>query len=102
DGIRDDLVTGVQTCALPICVTAPAAQELAAHFPQLEILELLGKGGMGAVYKARQPHLDRLVAIKILPPEVGRDPAFADRFGRERSEERRVGNEWTSRCGQAS
>ncbi len=61
----------------------PAPEELAKHFPQLEILELLGRGGMGAVYKARQPGLDRLVAVKILPPEVGTDPDFAERFKRE-------------------
>src|SRR4051812_33832081 len=61
----------------------PSLQEMAAMFPQLEILSLIGKGGMGAVYKARQPALDRFVALKILPPQIASGPGFADRFNRE-------------------
>ena len=61
----------------------PGVEEIARLFPQLEILGLLGKGGMGAVYKARQPALDRLVALKILPPQVAGGPGFAERFNRE-------------------
>lgn len=61
----------------------PEARELARLFPQLEIMELIGHGGMGAVYKARQRKLDRLVAVKIIRPDATGDPAFAERFARE-------------------
>src|ERR1051325_6163158 len=61
----------------------PAPEEIAKHFTQLEILSLLGQGGMGFVYKAHQKDLERIVALKILPPSVGDDPAFAQRFAGE-------------------
>jgi tRNA A-37 threonylcarbamoyl transferase component Bud32 len=61
----------------------PPIETVAAAFPQLEIVELVGHGGMGVVYKARQPRLDRLVALKLLPQSLAADAAFAERFNRE-------------------
>ena len=61
----------------------PTVEEVAEHFPELEILEIIGAGGMGAVYKVRQAKLERHVALKILSHDLAADPAFVERFNRE-------------------
>lgn len=61
----------------------PEMEQLSAAFPHLEMQQLLGVGGMGAVFKVRQKELDRIAALKVLPGEMATTPGFAERFLRE-------------------
>ena len=57
--------------------------QAAVQIPGYELIELLGKGGMGEVWRARQVSLDRIVAVKLLPPKLARDQEFISRFDKE-------------------
>ena len=61
----------------------PTPEELSRLLPQYQIEALIGRGGMGVVYKGRQERLGRAVAIKLLPAELAEDPNFVARFERE-------------------
>ena len=83
-------VSGTQ--AWSVAVTPRPASEAAAKgqlepgtllAERFEILQLLGQGGMGAVYKARDRELDRLVALKVIRPELAGHPEILQRFKQE-------------------
>lgn len=61
----------------------PEPHEVEQLVEGVEVVQLLGVGGMGAVYLAKQPKLDRMVAIKILTSDRSGDPVFQERFLRE-------------------
>ncbi|MBZ0153222.1 MAG: serine/threonine protein kinase, partial [Planctomycetes bacterium] len=69
--------------APPAGPAMPPLEELQPLFPDFELQALIGRGGMGAVYRARQKKLDRLVAIKLLLPDLVEEPGFAARFEAE-------------------
>ncbi len=63
--------------------TPPSPEELNQHFPGHEIIRFIAKGGMGAVYLAKQTSLDRKVCIKILPKEFAQDKNYLASFETE-------------------
>ena len=77
--------SGVARVSTP--ADAPAGDGLLAAGTVLaqryEILKTLGVGGMGAVYKARDRELDRMVALKVIRPDLARNPSIVDRFKQE-------------------
>jgi serine/threonine-protein kinase len=66
---------------LPERDAAPARAE--AFIPGFQLERLVGRGGMGAVYRARKLNIGKTVALKVLYPSLGEDPVYSERFARE-------------------
>src|SRR5271168_5212228 len=80
------LLAGVESTPASAGVrwTPPTPEELEAQLPKYRVLEMIGRGGMGVVYKGWQTSLERAVAIKVLPPSLTEEGSpFIARFKQE-------------------
>ncbi len=82
------MVRGSQLAVAPESAAAPRGQETVVapakvELPGYELLEVLGRGGMGEVWLAKQHSLARTVAVKLLPPRLAKDHEFVTRFDKE-------------------
>jgi len=84
---NDDAAETCFTCGTALAATLRLGSVVAGRY---EIQQQLGKGGMGVVYRAHDKLLDEQVAIKVLRPEVSRDPEISRRFQSEIKLARRV------------
>ena len=80
-GMTAVLAEGVDGLPLPGSPITPEFRDL--QLPGMEFLSVLGRGGMGVVFLARQERLDRLVAVKMLAAELASNQAFVSRLERE-------------------
>ena len=76
--LRRTIPFALEFDALSLLTLAPGTR-----LGRYEILSAIGAGGMGEVYRAHDPTLDRQVAIKLLPPETAADPSARQRLRRE-------------------
>ncbi|MEZ5386773.1 MAG: protein kinase [Prosthecobacter sp.] len=91
DGTQSSMLSGLDPLGLMEGVLGgqstdwepPSARELESCFPGYTGFQYIDRGGMGAVYAATQVSLERRVAVKILPPDMGADTVFVDSFHRE-------------------
>src|SRR3970040_2720344 len=70
-----------QVLAQPPLASAGAVPDIAGSLAaRYEILDSLGEGGMGLVYRVRDRETNEILALKLLRPEIARDPAMMERF----------------------
>ncbi|HEY2416081.1 MAG TPA: bifunctional serine/threonine-protein kinase/formylglycine-generating enzyme family protein [Pirellulaceae bacterium] len=81
-GAGTDATLPLSASMVAACPT-PAAGASANRLGPYELIEMLGQGGMGTVWKARHPRLDKLVALKLLPVHLMNDADAVGRFERE-------------------